>query len=139
MTRIVLISCVSQKLPHKAKTKYLYVSDLFKKSLKYAESLNPDQIFVLSAQYKLVTLHEEIEPYDQTLNDMSAEERREWAARVIGQLREVTDLDQDEFIFLAGQKYREYLTPHIRNYRVPLEGLRIGQQKRYLKRMVSDE
>lgn len=139
MAKILLISCVSKKLPHGAKARDLYVSDLFKKSLKYAQSLNPDKIFILSANYELVALDKEIEPYNQTLNEMNAEERREWAARVIGLLREVSNLDEDEFIFLAGVKYRQYILPQIRNYHIPLEGLAIGKQLKFLKEMILNE
>ncbi len=66
--RIVLISCVSQKLPQRAKVKDLYISTLFKFNLKYAEKLKPDDIFVLSAKHGLLPLEKEIEPYNETLN-----------------------------------------------------------------------
>jgi hypothetical protein len=45
----VLISCVSQKLEHRAKAKDLYVSTLFRYNLQYAMSMNADRIFILSA------------------------------------------------------------------------------------------
>ncbi len=54
MKQIVLISCVSKKLNAKSKAKDLYISPLFKKNLKYATSLNPDETFILSAKYGLV-------------------------------------------------------------------------------------
>lgn len=46
---IVLVSCVSKKADTPQKAKDLYISDLFKKSLAYACSLEPDGIFILSA------------------------------------------------------------------------------------------
>ena len=49
--KIVLISCASKKLNHKAKAGDLYISQLFKSGLRYAKSLNPDKIFILSAKY----------------------------------------------------------------------------------------
>ena len=42
MQSIVLISCVSKKLNHKAKAKDLYVSSLFRLNLKYAEQQRPE-------------------------------------------------------------------------------------------------
>jgi hypothetical protein len=117
MGKIVLISCVSKKLSYKTKAKNLYVSPLFRYNLRHAHSLNPDKIFILSAKYGLVDLEEEIEPYDQTLNNMSKEGRGGW----------------DEFIFLAGEKYRKFLIPHIKNYQIPMQGLGIGKQLKYLK------
>jgi hypothetical protein len=54
MKRVVLISCVSKKLPHAALAKDLYVSALFQFCLGYARTLEPDNIFILSAKYGLV-------------------------------------------------------------------------------------
>ena len=135
--KIVLISCVSQKLPHRTKVKDLYVSTLFKLSLKYANSLSPDGIYVLSAKHGLLGLEKEIEPYEQTLNNMRTNEIKEWANHVLRQLRSVASFHETEFIFLAGNKYRRYLLPHIKNAKVPLEGLRIGEQLQRLKELTA--
>ena len=132
MKTIVLISCVSEKLPHKAKAKNLYVSALFTKALTYAYSLHPDTIYILSANYGLLDLETEIEPYNSTLNNMRAAEIREWAVRVLEQLSQRTDSHRDRFIFLAGDKYRKYLMPHLANCEVPLQGLPIGKQLQFL-------
>lgn len=137
MKKIVLISCVSQKLPHKAKARDLYVSTLFKLNLKYANSLRPNEIYVLSAKHGLLELEREIEPYEQTLNNMRASEIKKWANNVLQQLRTVASLEEAEFIFLAGDKYRKYLLPHIKNAVVPLEGLRIGEQLQRLKELTT--
>ncbi|KKG11768.1 hypothetical protein EO98_16015 [Methanosarcina sp. 2.H.T.1A.6] len=139
MSKIVLISCVSKKLPYKTKAKDLYVSPLFKYNLKYAKSLNPDKILVLSAKYGLVDLEREIEPYDKTLNNMPSKEIKKWADCVIGQIKKEANPEEDEFIFLAGEKYRKYLLPHISKYQIPLEGLKIGEQLQYLKMRCSNE
>ena len=48
LKRIVLISCVSKKLPHPARAKDLYVSPLFRLNLQYARKLQPDAIYILS-------------------------------------------------------------------------------------------
>ena len=135
MKTIVLISCVSKKLPYTAKAKDLYISNLFKLSLEYAKSFNPDIIYILSAKYGLIPLDSEIEPYEKTLNRMSKKERKLWADSVLVQLRDLTDLRNDKFIFLAGKKYREHLLPEIYKYDVPLQTLRIGEQLHYLKNM----
>ena len=135
--KIALISCASQKLPHKAKARDLYVSTLFKLNLKYANSLRPNEIYVLSAKHGLLELEREIAPYEQTLNNMRAFEIKEWANNVLQQLRTVASLEEAEFIFLAGDKYRKYLLPHIKNAVVPLEGLRIGEQLQRLKELTA--
>ena len=132
MKKIVLISCVSEKRSQRSKAKDLYISTLFKKSLAYAFQLKPDSIYILSAKYGLLNLETEIEPYDLTLNTMPADEIKAWAENVLTQLVQVSDLRADHFIFLAGMKYRKYLTPHIASYEVPMEGLDRYKQLHYL-------
>jgi hypothetical protein len=128
MRKIVLISCASKKRTLKSKARDLYISPLFKKNLQYALKLKSDEIFILSAKYGLVSLDEEIEPYDLTLNTMSAKEVKHWSDRVIRELTRQVDLQQDQFIFLAGAKYRKNLLGHIRHVEIPFEGLTIGRQ-----------
>jgi hypothetical protein len=128
MNKIVLISCVGKKRAYRSKAKDLYISTLFKKNLAYARRLNPDAIYILSAKYGLLGLETEIDPYNLTLNTMSAGEIRGWADRVLQQLQQVANLQNDHFIFLAGMKYRKNLLPHLRSYEVPFEGLPIGKQ-----------
>lgn len=136
MKKIILISCVSKKRDQKSRARDLYISPLFKKNLNYAQKILPDQIFILSAKYGLVGLDDEIEPYDLTLNTMSAREIKRWAAGVLRQLAEKSDLQHDHFVFLAGAKYRKYLIPHLAHVEVPLEGLSIGKQ---LQRLSEEE
>jgi len=94
-------------------------------------------MYILSAKYGLVDLDEVLAPYNVTLNTMRAPDVREWAKRVLVQLSEHADLDNDEFTFLAGINYRKYLIPHIRNYKVPLEGLRFGEQLHQLTQWIN--
>jgi len=137
MAKIVLISCVSKKLNHRAKAQDLYISPLFKKNLQYAKSLCPDEIYILSAKYCLLKLEDEIMPYDQTLNKMRSNEIKRWANSVLNQLEKTTDLDNDEFVFLAGEKYRKYLLPNIKNYTIPMYGLGIGKQLQWLTERIN--
>ncbi len=139
MKRVVLISCASKKLGRKAKARDLYISPLFRYNLGYARSLNPDKIFILSAKYHLLDLEREIEPYDETLNRMSEKDIKKWANNVVTQLGSKTRLKDDEFIFLAGENYRKYIIQQISNYKIPLKGLGIGKQLKYLKEAVGNE
>lgn len=132
MQKIILISCVSKKQSYTAKAKDLYISPLFRKNLAHAQRLKPDTVYILSAKYGLLDLETEIEPYDLTLNNMSVSEIKAWAKEVLAQLSAKTNLQQDHFIFLAGAKYRKYLTPHISSFEVPMEGMPIGKQLQYL-------
>ena len=139
MVKIVLISCVSKKLNHKSKAQDLYVSPLFQKNLRYAKSLNPDKIFILSAKYGLLSLTDVVEPYDKTLNKMTSNEIKEWANSVLKQLQKVFDLDKEEFVFLAGNNYRKFLLPRIKNYKIPMLGLGIGKQLKWLTERIKHE
>lgn len=139
MQKIVLISCVSKKLHHKSKAQDLYVSQLFQKNLQYAKSLNPDKVFILSAKYGLLRLDEEIEPYDKTLNNMRSDEIKAWANCVIIQMKKSTNIENDEFIFLAGDKYRKFLLPHLKHYKIPMLGLKIGKQLQWLSERIKNE
>lgn len=136
MYRVVLISCVSKKLKHRAKAREIYISTLFKFNLKYAEKLKVDAIYILSAKYGLITLDEEVDTYDLTLNTMSSSEIRLWAENVIEQIKAITSIDDTEFIFLAGNNYRKNLLPFIKYSKIPLEGLRIGEQLKKLKGLI---
>ena len=133
MRKIVLISCVSVKLSHKARAEDLYISPLFKYGLAYAKSLGADNIYILSAKYGLLELDEIIGPYNTTLNTMSSSEIKIWAEKVLSQLNKKINLNSDQIIFLAGENYRKYLIPHIQHFSIPLKGLGIGRQLKFLK------
>ncbi len=115
----------------------LYVSPLFKLNLAYAQSLKPDAIYILSAKYGLVPLTRALSPYNETLNTKRVPEIRIWAEKALSQLRRVADLKNDEFIFLAGERYRRFIVPNMRHARVPLKGLGLGRQLQFLKRALA--
>ena len=62
-------------------------STLFKLSYLFAKMIGCDDIYVLSAKYGLLNEEEIIEPYDETLNRKNITERRNWADKVIAQLK----------------------------------------------------
>ena len=133
MKTIFLISCVKTKLDHKARVQDIYVSPWFRKALAYARTSKPDDIYVLSAKYGLLSLSEEIAPYQMTLIEMSKREIKIWSGGVIKKLASVSNLEQDRFVILAGENYRSYLIPHITNFEIPMEGLAFGEQLQFLK------
>ncbi|PWK55148.1 hypothetical protein C8D95_10823 [Silicimonas algicola] len=71
---------------------------------------------------------------------MSSAERQEWSRRVQRQMDEKLP-EADEVVVLAGSRYRANLMPYLRerfrNVVVPMEGLKIGQQLRWLKNATS--
>ena len=104
--QIVLISCVSKKQRQKCMAKDLYISSLFKKSWAYANKLNPDAIYILSAEHYLLHPETSIKPYEQTLNKWKVEKRKTWTEEVLKQMKaEGLDVEHDKFIILAGKKY----------------------------------
>jgi hypothetical protein len=149
MRIIVLIACASKKQNKKAKAKDLYVSTLFQYSLKYAYSLNPDNIYIISALHHLLDLETEIVPYDVTLSNvpkakrrprlkiLNAEEKKVWGKEVVSMLSNQSDLQHDKFIVLAGQEYIKPIKAHIRYLDDRLHGLSQGKRVAYLKNHIS--
>jgi len=131
---VYLVSCVSKKKSTPAAARDLYISDWFVKARNYVEATG-FHWFVLSAEYGLVNPDQIIEPYEKTLNTMPISERRKWADRVAAQIAEVVP-GARHVVFLAGQRYREFLMDRFRkqgiDVEVPMEGLRIGEQLGWL-------
>lgn len=142
--KIILIACVSQKADKKTKAKDLYISQLFKSSLAFAIKQNPDKIFILSALHHLLDIDQEIEPYNVTLSNipkakrkpglkiLTSEEKVNWGKTVLNQLSKQTDLQNDEFIILAGQEYIKPIFKNILHFKNPLNGLRQGERVKFL-------
>lgn len=135
---IYLVSCVAQKQSRRAPARDLYISPWFRKARTYVESTGQPW-FVLSAEHGLVSPDQVVSPYDLTLNTMAVAARRQWANRVLTQLAPHLD-GVGSVVFLAGHRYREFLEPSVRGrglvVSVPMEGLRIGEQLRWLTRML---
>ena len=131
---VYLVSCVSQKLSTEAKAQDLYISPLFRKARAYVEKTS-QRWYILSAKYGLVHPETVITPYDQTLNDMRFSERRAWSLGVLGQL-EPHLVGVRSVVFLAGERYRQYLEPALRQkgieVSVPMKRLPIGKQLNWL-------
>lgn len=132
MKKIILVQCAKKKLDKPAKARDLYISPLFRKNLAYAHTLKATKIFILSAKHHLLPLDQTISPYNLTLNDMSVKEIKEWAKKVITDLKRETNLNNDEFIFLVGENYRRFLIPEVKKYKIPMKGLGIGKQLKFL-------
>ncbi len=138
MTRPVhLVACVGQKLPHPARAGQLYQSDWFRKARAYV-TIQGGRWFILSALYGLVAPSRMIDPYNLTLADMSAAERRAWGERVSVQLASQIG-PRTPVVILAGRLYREPLAAWAGSRAtVPMEGLGIGEQKAWLARQINE-
>lgn len=137
MKTVYLIACCKTKAASPMAARDLYQSDLFVKSREFAEAAGAPWC-VLSAAHGLVHTDQVIEPDDQTLADLLPRERREWARRVIAQLDAAVPPGVLT-VFLAGRLYREGLLEWAgRRFFVPMAGLSLGEQKRWLIRKLAD-
>ena len=123
MKTIVLISCSSEKESTATTAEQLYTSSLFKKSLARAKKLNPDAIYILSGKHHLLPLDKVIEPYNQRVS-RKKDENEAWGAKVIEQLKKVTDLQNDKFIIYAGKDYVTSIKSSLKNVILPFDGVK---------------
>lgn len=134
MKKVALVACVKSKRGRPTEAKRLYDSTWFIKARAYAESRS-DTWRILSAKHGALSPDEVIEPYDRSLHDLPEEARREWAAGVLGTLKELLS-PSDEVIILAGRTYREHLMEPLKqivtDVSIPMKGLGIGKQLRFL-------
>ena len=133
---MALVSCVKAKRTSAARAKDLYTSPFFRALRAYAEA-HADTWYVLSAKYGLLDSEQVVDPYELTLNTMPKRQRVAWAERVQDQLLKVLPKGA-EVIVLAGSRYRADLVPWLEgrgfSVKVPLKGLRIGEQLHKLAR-----
>jgi hypothetical protein len=134
MKRVALVTCGSKKKPGNHPAKDLYVGPYFRACMEYAESLKPDQIFILSAKHHLLRPSAKVDWYDETLNGMGVKDRREWAANVLGQIGKRFGNTKVEYTILAGARYWEFLVEELENVCLPLKGKPIGKQLQFLGR-----
>lgn len=137
--KVVLISCCKKKNKTGIMAaKDLYLGTLFRKSMDYAILMNPDRIYILSAEHHLLPIDRPISYYNTTLTGVSADKAKQWAKVVVNQMnKEGLDLSKDEFVILAGEAYCKYIVPHLNLYERPLVHLRIGQQLKMLNKLIN--
>jgi cytoplasmic iron level regulating protein YaaA (DUF328/UPF0246 family) len=135
---LYLVAYVGQKASQAAPAQDLYTSPWFKKARQYVKQ-HKATWFILSAQYGLVEPTQIIAPYNLTLNTLSLQKRRQWSNWVLSRLLLVINNRQPKLvIFLAGQRYREFIVPTLKKkgipVTIPMTGLGIGQQLAWLSR-----
>lgn len=131
---IVLVSCVSMKLSVAAAARDLYTSPYFRGMRRYAER-EGQRWYVLSALHGVVSPEEVIEPYNQTLNKMGMQARKDWAARVQKQLMDLLP-PRAHVAVLAGRRYSEDVVPFLEaqgfDVELPMGTMKIGERLRWL-------
>lgn len=138
----VLVGCGADKLNEEAAAKDLYTSGYFKLKREFAE-LYGDDWYVMSAKHYLVPPESEIEPYDKSLTNMSAAERRAWGSDAADELRKLDWENIDIVVLLMGQLYIEPIEPTLETLPVTIgypfehtEGN--GEQNQWLKKRNSE-
>lgn len=136
--KIALISCSKSKQNYSCKVSEMYQpSTLFHYSYLYAKK-HDYEVYVLSAKYGLIHENVIIEPYDLTLKNISASEKRSWSQKVIQQLKGKFNFESDEFIILAGRDYCENLLHSLKNHQLPLGNKPLGERVKYLKNEIQN-
>lgn len=125
---LVLVACCGPKLKGTHRAGDIYQSDLFLKSREFAKR-EGDAWGILSAKYGVLSPGKIIEDYNVTLNEMPAEDRRQWAQIVQSQLQ---SWKRERIILLAGNRYCEW-ADNTWNTERPMQGMGIGQQLQYLQ------
>ncbi|MBN8856191.1 MAG: hypothetical protein BGO55_08485 [Sphingobacteriales bacterium 50-39] len=147
MATIVLVSCGSAKKKEPSPARELYTGNLFRASFAYAQALNADKIFILSALHGAVDPAMEIAPYNVTLSPVSkkikakqpglrvltAAEKLAWAVKVTHQLAMISNIEEDQFIFLAGSAYINPLRGRLVNIYEPLKGINLFDRVSWIK------
>lgn len=131
--KIALISCTKLKQDYECPAREMYMpSKLFSKARKHVESKDYDKWFILSAKYGLLDPIDIIEPYNLTLNNMKANDIKDWSISTFNKIINYSPIQID---FYAGEKYRKYLIPLLEQENiicnVPLRGLGIGKQLQF--------
>ena len=142
MTTYALIACSKEKRQpvNKMHAGAMYLGDLHRKAQRLAKMQNQHRL-ILSAKYGVLHLADMIEPYDQTMYDLTAAHRRCWAKQVASQLAAIGIGPGDRLVIYAGNTYCGFLEllPEGIEIERPLSGLGIGEQKSKLKRMIQAE
>lgn len=140
MSRICLVSGSKSQMKTRALADRLYTSTLFQRASRYAVE-KCDRWFILSARHGLVAPGQVIEPYDIGFNDLSDQERFEWAQNVMQFLLRERITTHDTLILLASKSVREYLVPVLESRRlrfeIPIEGMNAVEQMRWLGQVLS--
>lgn len=133
---LVLVSCTKSKRSQPTPARDLYCSTFFDRARRWIERRGAHWR-ILSAEHGLVDPDALIAPYDRTLTNMTIAQRRRWAARILDDLAPLAKA-YPGIVFLAGQRYREFLMPALEAHGIacaaPMAHLAQGEQLAWLGR-----
>jgi hypothetical protein len=134
--RVGLVGCVKSKKDRPTAARDLYKSPLFAGRRRWVEA-SCDTWFILSAKYGLVDPSTTLAPYDVTLADVSARDRRRWSSAVLASLAQALGrLRGHTFEIHAGDAYADAgLSDGLKRAGAtvtrPAAGLSLGQQLQF--------
>lgn len=126
---LVVITCGSRKLEHRAPAGELYIGGYHRACRKAAEALQPDRVLILSSAYGLLAPSDIVDPYDTAIDSP----RAITATELIDQAGIRGVLRLDPVVVLAGDRHvrlARAVWPHAVS---PLTGIGgMGRQIAYL-------
>ena len=118
--------------------KDLYIGTYFKTNLAYAQYLNADRIYILSAYYGVLELTDEVASYNKNLNAASRREQKYWAYKCYRQLKEMNIDFNEQAVFLGGKVYWQYLSQLFPNKNIPFAHLKNGIQVHIMRELMTN-
>lgn len=128
---LLLVACGADKAPNPAPAAELYTGTYFAECLRAARTLAADaDIRIISARHGLVTLAEELAPYDTSIRG-----RRDQVAGLIRHQARTARLLARPVVVLGGRDYVQTVRAVWPHAVAPLAGAPIGIQRQRLARM----
>lgn len=140
---MVVVGCGKSKGPQPAAAGHLYTGGVFCAHRHIADHMGGID-FVASAKHGLVRADKRLAPYDETLADKTAEERRAWAAEVAAAVCRAagTGKHRRDVVALVGRAYAGWI-PHVEACGVrvhqPLAGLSSGLRRKVARKIREGE
>jgi len=137
--RIVLLCSANRKHTEPAPAIELYRSEFFRLGRSYALSLEPEQVFVMSAVHGLVSAKTVLPPYPMTMSILGKEDVNPWAEWIANSLRAQVSLDRYEIIVLGLRKFAAPVAKRLPGAQTPLVGMNLPQALTYLREQVGNK
>lgn len=119
MRKIALIACSKKKQgkdepDKKFKAQDIYTGNTFQRAKSEGiKRFDCEDFYILSSKYYLLNKDDEISYYDMYLGSKSAAYKKEWAEKILTNLKGKYDLKNTQFYIFGGTVYYENLIPHL--------------------------
>lgn len=116
--KVALVGCGRAKGPSRAQAMHLYRGGLFRAAIDFATATHAG-VYIVSAKHGLIDPERVIEPYEFSIEDMTATQRERWGDRIAHDLALLMNAPSAPTLLL-GESYARWL-------RLPLEALAKGE------------